>query len=77
MGGGGRITDVIHSDATWLRAWEEFRFVPLTPTGPYGIQTINGHFLTSVGNGGRATNAIHSDATSIQSWEMFWPICGI
>lgn len=77
MGGGGRTTDVIHSDATVIRAWEEFIFVPIAANGPYAIETVNGHFLTSVGDGGRTVDAIHSDAVRVQSWELFWPICGI
>jgi len=32
VGGGGRTTDVIHSDATGLGAWELFRFNCVTET---------------------------------------------
>ena len=74
VGGGGRITDVIHSDAPWLRGWEEFSLHYLG-NGQYSIETINGHYLTAVGGGGRITNTIHSDATRVGSWEKFRITC--
>jgi acyl-CoA hydrolase len=51
-GGGGRITDVIHSDATQLQAWEKLTLNSLG-FGVYDIQMIDGHYLTAVGGGGR------------------------
>src|ERR1700730_8232160 len=74
VGGGGRITDVIHSDAPWLRAWEEFTLNYLG-NGQYSIETVNGHYLTAVGGGGRITDTIHSDATRVGSWEKFRISC--
>src|SRR2546421_6610961 len=76
VGGGGRITDVLHSDAPWLLGWEKFTFISLG-SGVYGIQTIDGHYLTAVGAGGRVTDTIHSDATGIFSWEKFRVVCGV
>ena len=38
VGAGGRSTDVIHSDATQLQAWEDFTLVPLGD-GIYNIKT--------------------------------------
>jgi hypothetical protein len=76
VGGGGRITDVIHSDTSHLRAWEKFSLVPLG-SGEYAIQTINGYYLTAVGGGGRITDTIHSDATRVLAWEKFRFACGI
>lgn len=75
VGGGGRITDVIHSDATQLQAWERFTLHYLG-NGQYDIETVNGHFLTAVGGGGRTTDTIHSDATQVGSWEKFTITCG-
>ncbi|MGI5291247.1 fascin domain-containing protein [Nonomuraea polychroma] len=75
VGGGGRITDVMHSDATQLRAWEKFTLVP-AGWGIYAIQTIDGHYLTAVSGGGRITDTIHSDATIVRSWEKFRVKCG-
>ena len=74
--GGGRTTDVIHSNATVLQAWEKFTFVPVGG-GWYGIQTIDGHYLTAVNSGGigSAVEAIHSNATQIQAWEEFYFSC--
>jgi hypothetical protein len=75
VGGGGRITDVMHSDATKLRAWEKFSLVPVG-LRTYAIRTINRHYLTAVGGGGRITDTIHSDATTVRSWETFRITCG-
>ena len=74
VGGGGRITDVIHTDATIPRAWEKFTFIDSGDGAPnihYGVQTTNGHYLTAVGGGGRITDVIHSDATHLLDWEKF------
>lgn len=73
VGGGGRITDVIHTDATRLRSWEKFILEDSCEGTPihYGIKTYNGHYLTAVGGGGRITDVIHSDATQLQAWEKF------
>jgi hypothetical protein len=73
VGGGGRTTDVIHTDATTAGAWEKFTLVDSGDESPihYGILTSNGHYLTAVGGGGRITDVIHSDATWLQAWEKF------
>lgn len=76
VGGGGRITDVMHSDATWLQAWEKFKTIPLG-NNVYAIQTINGRYWTAVGGGGRITDTIHTDATQINNWEKFTFECGL
>jgi len=68
--GGGRTTEVIHTDATQIQAWERFTLVPLGG-GVYAIQTVDGHYLTAVGGGGRITDVIHTDARQIQAWERF------
>jgi hypothetical protein len=71
-GGGGKSTDVIHTDAIRPLAWEKFRLWVDTQTKQYyAFQTVNGHFLTAVDAGGRITDTIHSDATVISAWEMF------
>lgn len=72
VGGGGRITDVIHTDALTPRAWEEFRlWVDSVTHQYYAIQTATGNFITAVDAGGRTTDTIHSDATAISTWETF------
>lgn len=73
VGGGGRTNDVLHTDATRVGAWENFRLIDTGEGSPirYGIQTNNGHFLTAVGGGGRVSDVIHSDATQLQAWEKF------
>lgn len=74
VGGGGRTTDVIHTDATRIGSWEKFTLIDSgsgTPVIQYGILTTNGHYLTAVGGGGRITDVIHSDATWLLAWEKF------
>jgi hypothetical protein len=75
VGGGGRETDTIHSDATQIGAWERFALVP-AGNGMVAIQTVDGHYLTAMGGGGWSdadpnNPAFHTDATRIQAWEEF------
>jgi hypothetical protein len=72
VGGGGRSTDVMHTDATKINAWEKFTLVG-AGNGSFGLKTVNGHFLTAVGGGGRSTDVMHSDAVHLQGWEKFTP----
>ncbi|WP_214327391.1 fascin domain-containing protein [Nonomuraea sediminis] len=72
VGGGGRTTDVIHTDATRVGSWERFMLIDSGDGSPnihYGFLTTNGHYLTVVGGGGRITDVIHSDAIRLQAWE--------
>ncbi|WP_374074473.1 hypothetical protein [Bdellovibrio bacteriovorus] len=74
VGGGGRITDVIHTDATKIGGWEKFTLIDSCDGGSiinYGLKTVKGYYLTAVGGGGRITDVIHSDATQLQAWEKF------
>jgi hypothetical protein len=74
VGGGGRTTDVIHSDATRARSWETFTLEDSCDGDSiinYGIKTVKGFYLTAVDGGGRITDVIHSDATQLQAWEKF------
>jgi hypothetical protein len=72
VGGGGRTTDTIHTDATVIGSWERFRL----PSDERGwrntIRTVDGHYLTAVGGGGKTTDAIHTDAVTAGFWEYFW-----
>jgi hypothetical protein len=70
VGGGGRTTDVIHTDATRALAWEKFVLEDLGEgDGSYGFRTKTGNYLTAVSGGGRITDVIHSNATQINAWE--------
>lgn len=71
VGGGGRTTDTIHTDAILPRSWERFRLWSTEDSGYYGLQTVAGHFVTAVDAGGRTTDTIHTDATAVASWELF------
>jgi hypothetical protein len=72
--GGGLTTDVLHTDAVSVGAWEQFRIAQTGPSGAFSvsIQTHSNNFLTAVGLGGKTTDAIHSDATKVGSWETFF-----
>lgn len=72
VGGGRRITDVIHTNKRTVGPWERFVFVDAdrgTPIVTYGIRTYTGNYLTVVGGGGRITDVIHSDAPWLRAWE--------
>ena len=73
VGGGGRVTDVLHTDATAIRGWEKFTLIDSGDGSPihYGIKTYNGHYLTALGGGGYTTDPLHSDATQLLGWEKF------
>lgn len=74
VGGGGRVDDVLHTDATRAAGWEKFTLVDSGSGGAiveYGIRTQSGHYLTAVGAGGRITDTFHSDATQLNDWEKF------
>src|SRR5579859_6210951 len=71
VGGGGRITDVIHTDAVNIGSWEKFRLVSAEDGQHYGFKTLNHTYLTAVGGGGRITDVIHSDAIHLLAWEKF------
>jgi hypothetical protein len=73
VGGGGKASDAIHTDATQPRAWEKFRlWVDAQTTQYYALQTVNGHFLTANNGGGLISNAIQSTVTVlINGWGLF------
>jgi hypothetical protein len=72
VGGGGRITDVIHTNATRPQSWEKFNLYYQGFSNVYAIQTsVSFDYLTAVGGGGRESDVIHSNATLPQSWERF------
>ncbi len=74
VGGGGRTSDVIHTDAKQAKSWEKFTLVDAdrgTPNITYGIRTMKGFYLTAMSGGGRITDVLHSNATNIRDWEEF------
>jgi hypothetical protein len=89
--GGGRTSDVLHTDATTPLAWETFGLIPQVPPlssypplfdfatdAPwyYAIATDKGNYLTALGGGGQSDDpALHSDATKVNTWELFRLIC--
>ena len=75
VGGGGRTTDVLHSDAVRVDAWERFLLIATTDVSHgevhYGLRTHTGNYLTAMGSGGKTTDVIHSNASQLQDWEKF------
>lgn len=72
VGGGGRTTDVLHTDATRVGTWERFTLIDIGDgSSQYGIRTYSGHYLSAQGGGGRITDVIHSNRTQILDWEKF------
>jgi hypothetical protein len=71
VGGGGRTSDVIHTNATVARSWENFTLVDAGDGAHVGIRTLSGNYLTAVNGGGLETDVIHSNATALQAWERF------
>ncbi len=72
VSGGGRTTDVIHTDATRIGSWEKFTLIDSGDGSSnihYGFQTFHGFYLTAVSGGGRITDVMHSDATHLLAWE--------
>src|SRR5207237_365066 len=68
VGGGGRTTDVVHTDATQVRDWEKWRLVKAGDLGSgycYGIQAFTGFFLSAPGGGGRTTDAILANSPTM------------
>src|SRR5262245_33111787 len=68
VGGGGRNTDAIHTDARQVGDWEKFRLVKLGDLGSgfcYGIQAFTGRYLSAPGGGGRTTDAILAVASEM------------
>ena len=74
VGGGGKITDVFHTDATAPSTWEQYRLFLVLGGGvppKFAIQTSSSNFITAVDGGGRSSDVLHSDAKQVQSWETF------
>lgn len=66
MGAGGKYQDAIHTDATQIKGWEQFRIVKCGDPGSayeYGILAANGNFLTA-SNGGGSSNYVVLSAPS-------------
>jgi hypothetical protein len=81
VNGGGMTSDALHTDATQVQAWEQFRMNDLSEAGfaptYYDLYTIGGKVVTAVGGGGQYQNAIHTDGMKLGTWEEFRPVkCG-
>ena len=82
-GGGGEVSNALLSDLEYgfnvgvgnqkkFTLWQDGGNAGPTANSHFGIQTINGNFLTAEGGGGIANqNAFSSLATQIQAWQQF------
>lgn len=80
VAGGGQTADVLHTDAVQPKAWEKFSLWFVPSTGEYGIQTLNGEFLSATNGGGlsglfsidnQEVDTIESTAENIIDYERF------
>jgi hypothetical protein len=74
VGGGGRTTDVVRTDATAIGAWEQYRLFLVLGGGvpqQYAIQTAGFNYFTAVDGGGHTSDPLHSDANQVRAWETF------
>ena len=70
--GGGRTTNVIHTDATRASTWERFNLYYQGYANAYAFQTsVTLTYLSAMGGGGHTTDVIHSNVSVVQSWERF------
>jgi hypothetical protein len=75
VGGGGRISDVMHTDARIPSTWERFTLVYSGDGVHYGLRTAFGYYVTAVNSGGLSSanfpDVLHTDATLLRNWEKF------
>ncbi|GIF22918.1 hypothetical protein BJ973_000724 [Actinoplanes tereljensis] len=75
VGGGGRTTDVMHTNATVASTWERFTLVNTGDNSHYGLRTAFGYYVTAVASGGLSSgtypDVLHTDATVLRDWEKF------
>ncbi|BFU96676.1 MAG: conserved exported protein of unknown function [Nitrospira sp.] len=70
MGAGGKYQDAIHTNATQIKGWEQFRIVKCGDPGSayeYGILAANGYFLTASNGGGSSNYVVLSGPSGVGS----------
>lgn len=68
MGAGGKYQDALHSDATQIKGWEQFRIVKCGDPGSayeYGILAANGSFLAASNGGGSSNYVVLSGPSGV------------
>jgi len=75
VSGGGRTTDVMHTNATVPSTWERFHLVYTGQGSYYGLLTFAGYYVTAYSSGGLSStdypDVLHTNATVLQDWEKF------
>ena len=70
MGAGGKYQDALHTDATQIKGWEQFRIVKCGDPGSayeYGILAANGSFIAALNGGGASNHVVLSTPSGIGS----------
>ena len=74
IGGPNDATSPVHTDASWVGAWEKLTLNYNSSDKTATIQTPNGRYLTAVnggGFGGLNNVPVHTDAKQLGPWETF------
>jgi len=75
VGGGGRVTNVMRTDATVIGPNEKFTLEPVGDGVHVDLRTRSANYVTAVNSGGlthnQLTDVLHTDATRLDTWEMF------
>jgi hypothetical protein len=61
VGAGGKYADAIHTDATQIKGWEQFRIVKCGDIGSgydYGVMAANGEFLDAQRGDGQTNESV-------------------
>ena len=70
VGGGGRTSDVMHTNASVPSTWERFTLVYSGDGVHYGLRTAFGYYVTAVNSGGSAAadvpDVLHTNATVLR-----------
>ena len=75
VGGGGRITSVMRTDATVIGPNEKFTLEPVGDGVHVDLRTRSANYVTAVNSGGLSHNQVpdvlHTDAIRRDTWETF------
>jgi hypothetical protein len=74
VGGGGRVTNVMRTDAVSVGPNEKFTLEPVGDGIHFDLRTRSAHYVTAVNSGGlthnQVTDVLHTDATNLGTWEF-------
>jgi hypothetical protein len=74
VGGGGRVTNVMRTDATSVGPNEKFTLESVGDGVHVDLRTRTANYVTAVNSGGlthnQVTDVLHTDATRLDTWEL-------